>query len=540
MKVFFTALLFAGLLFGTTFKASSQTASSSNFGINWINGTPRVLTTSFVTAPPTNTVNDTVVVDLINGQSNISDSFGNLILTTDGGRIYNSSFNIITDGDSLISNEYIAVYGGAMSLEQSTIILPMPDSQYYMFCTTFSDSQFYNLYYNAYDSLNNLNTQYVPLDLLYAHKIDMRQSANNGQGLVVKRKDTLIYSPVLQYTQMTAVKHGNGRDWWLVKQAHDTNLIFTFLVTPDSIYGPYEQGFSEPHWGLFHLRGQSAFSKDGSRYATTSLFGYKAFVADFDRCSGVFSNPMVYNVPCGSQYDPPDSNGVECETTSLALSPNGQMLYVGRYFSVWQLDLNDPDTATQWYTAAWPDAGLNFFDGYLSLELGPDDKLYIGNYGGLHNQMSFISNPNVKGIGCGFCGACLVFPPILIGTTYQNSGVTTPPNMPHYELGTMFPCDTLPQGPLSTSSIISGQQHRIRIYPNPADNSCRVGYELKIGEIGIVQISDLTGRIHQTKSLSTSEKEVSIDLSSLPPGLYLVRYLINGATQNTGRIAVIH
>jgi hypothetical protein len=57
--------------------------------------------------------------------------------------------------------------------------------------------------------------------------------------------------------------------------------------------------------------------------------------------------------------------------------------------------------------------------------------MYIGNWNGLGKAMSVINNPDVKGVGCGFCPKCFQFPKI---------GAGNPPCMPNYALGADLPC----------------------------------------------------------------------------------------------------
>jgi hypothetical protein len=90
------------------------------------------------------------------------------------------------------------------------------------------------------------------------------------------------------------------------KQAGDSNRIHKFRFTQDSVYNEGYQQFDEPVWGAWDIYGQSCFSTDGSKYASSShgSSNGKVFLADFDRCLGVLSNPKVITMPTGSQYNP--------------------------------------------------------------------------------------------------------------------------------------------------------------------------------------------------------------------------------------------
>jgi len=61
-------------------------------------------------------------------------------------------------------------------------------------------------------------------------------NANGGAGKVLKRMQPLMENAELRKTQMMACRHANGKDWWLLKQAGDSNTICKFLFTQDSVY----------------------------------------------------------------------------------------------------------------------------------------------------------------------------------------------------------------------------------------------------------------------------------------------------------------
>ena len=117
---------------------------------------------------------------------------------------------------------------------------------------------------------------------------------------------------------MTACQHGNGRDWWLINHQYNSNTIYTHLITPDTIEGPFEQNIglsgSEADAG-----GTSIFSPVSKVFATSTGGMGAIILLDFDRCSGIFSNLKTVNT-------------VNSDTGNycfLAFSPNGRFLYAG-------------------------------------------------------------------------------------------------------------------------------------------------------------------------------------------------------------------
>ncbi|MBK6640365.1 MAG: hypothetical protein IPG39_03600 [Bacteroidetes bacterium] len=65
--------------------------------------------------------------------------------------------------------------------------------------------------------------------------------------------------------RLTTCKHANGRDWWLISHKYRSNIYYKFLITPDTILGPYTQqiGIVTSNYDGF---GSARFSPDGSKY----------------------------------------------------------------------------------------------------------------------------------------------------------------------------------------------------------------------------------------------------------------------------------
>jgi hypothetical protein len=239
------------------------------------------------------------------GHSIICDSVtGNLLFICNGMVLYDTLGNIIENGDSLVPSSiyHRNTYPNEPSSQASLILPKGNNGEYYVFITTASDSM--------YATWLLPNATRTPNDLLLYNVVDM--NANGGMGKVVKKNIPLITHAEMGRTNMQACRHANGVDWWLLKKSgYESNEITRFLVTKDSIYGPFKQSFSEPNFGLADARGQMAFSKDGKKYASVQGLSNKLFMADFDRCSGELSNPKVYNIPIDSiGYLPIDSTGM--------------------------------------------------------------------------------------------------------------------------------------------------------------------------------------------------------------------------------------
>jgi hypothetical protein len=435
----------------------------------------------------TTNINNYIYSYFTGGNSCISDTNGNLVLASDGYNIYNKNGILIEDGDTLVPiNTFVYEYGWAGS-SQASIFLPFDYNKYYHVTPTFSDNQFNNCVAN--------NSCYY--DLLLYNVIDM--NANGGAGKVVKRMVPALSNAQLRKTQMMACRHGNGKDWWLLKNEGDQGNVHTFLFTQDSVYDKGVQVFAQPNWGPWDIQGQSTFNSDGSRFATSSHCSSCGliFIADFDRCYGVLSNPMVIQMPLGSQHNPNDTTLTDRESVGLAFSNNNQFLYVISYTNIYQYDFLD----SSWFHVAGIDTLPNAAQGYKNAYMGPDGKIYIGNFGGLSKQMSRIDNPDVKGVGCNFCPRCL-----RLDSLGANANVGTPPCMPNYGLGAKT-C-----WPLATNQL-SNLNEALEVYPNPSSSV----FYIKNKQGKKKELFTMLGEL-----LFTTTKD-EIDVSRYSKGVYYLR-----------------
>lgn len=288
------------LCFG--FSSLSYSQSATKFNKKWLLGVSVVFTSDFNVTPVKNSYFDTTVGYIYyGGHSNLCDSFGNLLLVSDGMNLRGGTGTLIDNGDTLVPDKIYIAENGASGWAQASIILPLSNNKYIFIANSFSDYHFDNVV--------------APWnDVLVYSIVDM--NANAGAGKVVRKRVTLLDNVQFSREQMTAVRHGNGEDWWLVKQGWDSNVIYKFHIKQDTILGPFVQRYAEPYYGPNPLGGQSAFSRSGNRYASTRREAGKVFVGNFNRCTGNYSNPMVYNVPVLSAHNPSAPSEMDGATES--------------------------------------------------------------------------------------------------------------------------------------------------------------------------------------------------------------------------------
>lgn len=389
-----------------------------------------------------------------NGSSNICDStFGKLILISNGMQLFDTIGNIIENGDSLVPGNIYShnAYPNSPYTQGSLIIPKGTNSEFYLFIPTVSDS-LYNILW-----INSTGLK-APYDMLNYCIVDMNM--NGGNGKVILKNKSILKNVELSKVMMQACKHSNGKDWWLLKHGFDSNRIYRFLVTKDSIYGPFSQYFNQPKWGYSDNFGQSAFSKDGKKYAAVMGKGNKLFLADFNRCDGMLSNERIFNIPIDSTTFPywDNQNSFDSISTGLCFSPNNDFIYLSKSFNIYQFEYDEIDSNLAWHQVKHGADTTNIaFEYYSQLYLAPNNRIYIGKFGGNFYQFSTIDSPNNKGVSCNFCRKCFRINNI-------QDGLTAPPNMPDYDLGPELGVTCWPLG----ESDILKVNTDLKVYPNPA------------------------------------------------------------------------
>lgn len=414
--------------------------------------------------------------------SNIQDSSG-LLFSSNGFYIYNKEGNMM-DSEPIVPSKFVNYRNNRSDEVQQTIILPKKDNRFYVFATGVSD--------HSFDISNPVGS--CVHDILNYAIVDMNE--NGGLGKVVSKFNYLIEDDSLSLCQMSAVRHANGRDWWLVKPHYVRHLFNIFLVTPDSVIKQPNQEFASPVF-TNGVNGQSNFSIDGSLYAMSSTFStIYTQVNYFDRCTGTMTKfksiPRIYD-SFFQDY---------LKISGVCFSPNNRFLYLINNVSITQYDLETDERVELITDSMYNPAGNTV--AYNA----PDGRIYIGNYNEVQNKMSYIEFPDKKGKDAGLCQLCFTTP---------NQAAKAPPNMPNYELGPLegSPCDTIkPTIPIHTA---------IKIYPNPVINNltielptntqkARVAICNMLGEVVITEIND-----HIISSI------ISIPVEHLSRALYGIR-----------------
>ena len=342
----------------------------------------------------------------------VSDEDGNLQIYSNGCKIINGQHEEVFNGDELspgFAHNYYCKEEEwqAYLLYQGLLALPFPD-----------EPTRYMLFHGG----RELN---YPLMNLHATLVDMRLQGGQGEAF---QKNRLLVQDTLSLT-FTAVKHANGRDWWIVAPVLQKNMFYLFRLDPQGIHGPYIRDMGGAWLGPDSEGMAITFSPDGSRFVRMGEKKPAAFqLWDFDRCSGEFSNLRVITLPDTQTY-----------AAWPAFAPGSRYLYISNEASkLYQFDTHVPDVAASIQLVGAYDGfrdDLNLSTAFFSMLPAPDGKIYLS----CPNSVVYlhtIHNPDGPGTRCDFRQH-----DIQLSSRY----VFYLPNMPNYRLYQErgSPCDTL-------------------------------------------------------------------------------------------------
>lgn len=337
------------------------------------------------------------------------DSTGNLLFYTNGAWIANSAHEMMENGDSLNPGEVTwQWYEQGLPVFQSAIILPFPEHE--------------GMYYLLHLKLDWDDLVILAVNTFYYSLIDMNQNA--GLGKVALKNQELLTEQTLG--TISAVKHANGRDWWVVVSNFLGYIYKVYLLSPDGIHLVSEQNLGGIPPGVFGIAGTISFSNDGTKMAQYEVPLNNVVVYDFDRCTGTISNPAKVLLP-------------EVELGGgQAFSPNGRFFYMASSAFILQLDLWAPDIAASLDTVAVYDGFTDPFGlptTFFAMQPGPDGRIYF-NTNNATRFLHVIERPNLKGDSCRVMQRGVQLP------TYNSF---TSPHFSNYRLGPLdgSPCDTL-------------------------------------------------------------------------------------------------
>ncbi len=348
----FLVLTFLNLT-GQAQKETRNWFFATKAGLNFATGTPAAVITGSI--------------NNAEGSACMSDSSGSLLFYTDGVTVYNKNHVMMANGNGLF---------GDYSSTQSALIVKKPGSAtlYYIFTTDDGGT----------GGMNGLNYSIV----------DMSLAAGLGS---VTTKNTNLYAPSCE--KLSAVKHCNGTDVWILSHELTTNVFRNFLLTASGVNTtPVLSAVGSTITNAAAI-GQMKFSPNGRKLGLAifdgnippqpnpppNIGGFELY--DFDPATGLVSNFVKLHS---------DWSAYGCE-----FSQDGTKFY-GSLFS--------GDQMYQWNVCAGSSAAIvaseytlvpgGSNNNFGSMQLASNGKIYIAQK--QKQSLSVINNPNALGSACNY------------------------------------------------------------------------------------------------------------------------------------------
>ena len=311
----------------------------SYVGLDFSTGSPVVLTQG--------------LLNTTEGVATLCDKNGKLLFYTDGLTVWNREHKVMNNGDNLKGNA---------SSTQSAVAVPKPGSE--------------NLFY-----LFTIAREATDDGFCYSI-VDM--AAEGGMGKIVE-KNKLLLTPVTE--KITAVRHRNNKDVWILTHGWNNNEFLAYLLTENGLNeNPIKTNIGKVHGNdTDNSIGYMKSSPDGSQLAVAVKGLDLVELFDFDNATGVFSNPLTFEFAAGAL------------TYGVEFSPNGSFLYVtcGSENKVYQFNLQaGSDEAIK--ASKYELAKTNGWAG--ALQLAKDGKIYVSPYNSKY--LDVIENPDAPGTEC--------------------------------------------------------------------------------------------------------------------------------------------
>ena len=356
------------IYFFTFFALFSLAQNQTN---NWYFGNQAGL--SFNSNPPTILTNGQIINSGCN--ASMSNANGNLLFYTNGQTVWDQTHSVMANGTGLLGN---------VGASQNVIILKQPGNL--------------NLFYIIHSQPNNVNGLRFSI-------VDMSLAAGNGSVTLKNQQISLMSS-----TKLTATKHCNGVDIWIVSQDYNwvnnnfnnSYVYRSYLLTSAGIntLTPAVSTFTNNLNNWNNWNGSMKISPNGKKLGVASQNGNNINngsdnfqLYDFDNTTGLLSNYF-------SLWNGPLQNNNNYWAWGCEFSPDGTKFYGTRYNvggGLYQWNLcagSNTAIAASQATIAIP--GVQLF----SLQLAKNGKIYVARYG--QQTLGVINNPNNLSGACNY------------------------------------------------------------------------------------------------------------------------------------------
>jgi hypothetical protein len=417
--------------------------------------------------------------------------------------IVSEFYDTIRGVEAMLDEDFRLRYKYGAPADNYTLLLPKRDNEFYIINRSSTGA--------SLDPNGNMI-----IDATYYSVIDAQKKE-------VKSAKHVLNRTMVTPNFLTATRHANGRDFWVVEKAWQGNTYYIYRTTPDTILLEHVQSIGDSA-RIDDVYGSGGFSPDGSLMGVACISQITQYF-DFDRCTGRLSNPRRLQVPAM------DFNGVIYPNIKgqygIGFSKNSRYAYVNAPNTIFQYDLLAGDSLA----VKQSEQLIIFFDTTLTRAYNtstpffysrhtPNGKLIYAGFNLLPYAYCTINFPDSAGLACGFDTFDLAH------SSLGNQCLT---NVPQYSLGKIVGsgCDTA----FTTGVSELGGSIGFELYPNPASAMIRV----KVEQAGEVVVYDILGK--EALRTDVDEGEQTIAIGHLSGGIYQA-VLLSGSQRAVRRLVV--
>ncbi len=464
----------------------------------WVNGTQSNADGSnkgFIidfSQSPIQVTNRNLPVKFFRCFASMCDSKGDLLFYTNARLVIDKNHNLMPNGNGINEGEWADKYW------------PKEVSGYPGFqdILILSDPKFGNGYYVIHKPNIYVQNSESHRELFYSY-VDMK--LNDGLGDITIKNQNVNYPQKKMLTAyLTAIKHKNQKDWWIIQPIVEDSVFLTFHLDETGFHRMPDQN-THQYFNQYRssAAGTARFSPDGTKYALYNYFD-QLHVYDFDRETGILSNHQQVDI-----YHPDSIDHESYNFGSVEWSPNSRFIYAASEEKLHQVDTHASSLQDGVSLVATYNGAKDPFPSIFSfMVLGPDCKIYITPASGSYS-LHVINAPDSLGMACDFVTNAIKLP-------NSNSGAL--PNFPRLRVDDEKKCDP------TISSVFGEEVHYARplhIFPNPATDHFTFDIPPTVTN-GHLAISSLDGKLVRHYDVNASAPNHQIDISGLPAGIYIV------------------
>jgi len=451
---------------------------------------------------PENIQVNTFPVGFHHNNQAICDSKGALLFYTNGCAVMNQKHEIMPHGDTLNHSAFKEITGwddcdyGYPGI-QNIVIIDDPGSEegYYLLHKTIV----FNSEMDGF--VRELRFSYVNMNL------------DNGFGDVVYF-DSLLMTENPLGSYLTAIKHSNEKDWWVIQPLLETSEVATYLIDGKGIRRMENQNAHQFFDTWFSgSSGTARFSPDGDRYAYWNRHA-NLHLYNFDRTEGLLSSHekiIIYETVQDTFNNKPGS---------VEWSPNSRFLYLSDEDSLHQVDTWESDIEGN---------GIKLIDTYNGtldpfpttfriMCLAPDCKIYMCSGNG-SDSYHVINNPDEIGSDCNFVQNGIKLP--------QHAGSSNLPLHPRWRVDEEDKCDP---SIVSVFGMEVFYRRDLKVYPNPAYSFTTIKFPSELNT-GNLKVFNLLGQMVFQTEIENAMEKMDFNLEELPTGPYYFEYYPNDSQE---------